>query len=160
MFEEIRIRVAGSHDGYPRRATFGEVKDASASPGQIMLPGVTLNFTTLSNRTYVRVLGTLTRIMIRLGKRNLRFIKNEILFLGCLGYIILISRPVPTFKEYLRGEAYLGRFVHGNLFAMTWVERMLQVEADKTNKILDWILMKFFRKPLYHSVLENSDLYR
>ena len=57
IFEEVRIRVAGSHDGYPRRATFGEVKDASASPGQIMLPGVTLNFTTLSNRTYVRILG-------------------------------------------------------------------------------------------------------
>lgn len=57
VFEEIRIRVAGSHDGYPRRATFGEVSDATASPGQIMVPGVTLNFYTLSNRTYIRILG-------------------------------------------------------------------------------------------------------
>lgn len=82
------------------------------------------------------------------------------MFSGCLGYIILISRPVPTYKEYTRNEAYLGRFVNGNLFAMTWVERMMQIEADKKNKILDWVLMKFFQKPLYHSVLENSDLYR
>ena len=74
--------------------------------------------------------------------------------------IILFSRPVPTLKEYARMEGYLGRFVNGNLFAMTWMERMLQVEDDKKGKIMDWVLQKFFKKPLYSSVLENNDLYR
>ena len=57
MFEETRIRVAGSHDGYPRRATFGVVQEPQASPGQIMWPGVTVHFSQLSNRTYIRTLG-------------------------------------------------------------------------------------------------------
>ena len=57
MFEELRIRTAGCYDGYPRRATFGEVADASASPGQILWPGVSIHFRSLSNRTLVRIYG-------------------------------------------------------------------------------------------------------
>ena len=59
VFEELRIRTAGCFDGYPRRATFGVVSDASASPGQIMWPGVSIHFRTLSNRTLVRIFGKL-----------------------------------------------------------------------------------------------------
>ena len=81
-------------------------------------------------------------------------------FLGCLGIIILFSRPVPTLKEYTRNEGYLGRYVNANLFALTWIERMMQVEDDQKLTILDWVLTKFFTKPLYQSVLESPELYR
>lgn len=57
VFQDTRIRIAGCYDGYPRRATFGTVEEPDASPGQIMWPGVTLQFSTLSNRTYLRILG-------------------------------------------------------------------------------------------------------
>ena len=66
--------------------------------------------------------------------------------------INLLSRPMPGKREYLRGEAYLGRYVQSNLFALCWVERMLQVENDQNNRIYDWIKRKFFSKTLYDTV--------
>ena len=57
VFEEIRVRISGDHDSYPRRCTFSKVSEVEASPGQIMLPGVRVNFSKLSGRTYIRVLG-------------------------------------------------------------------------------------------------------
>ena len=80
--------------------------------------------------------------------------------LGCMGLIILIARPMPSMREYVRAEAYLGRYVQANLFAICWCERMLQVEKDQTNRILDWILRTFFYDPLYHSAEKSPELYR
>ena len=73
--------------------------------------------------------------------------------------IVILSRSVPSQREYIRNEAYLGRYVQANLFALCWVERMLQIEGDKENRIMDWILRKFFTDTLYHSTSKRPDLY-
>ena len=57
VFVDQRCRMAGDHNGLTRQATFDVVTDPEASPGQIMLPAVKVNFNELSNRTFVRVLG-------------------------------------------------------------------------------------------------------
>ena len=57
VFVDKRFRVSGDHNGLTRQATFDCVEDPEASPGQVMLPAVQVNFSALSNRTYIRVLG-------------------------------------------------------------------------------------------------------
>ena len=57
MFQPQRMRVSGDHDGYTRVATFDHANDATASPGQIMVPATKVNFSNLTNRTYIRILG-------------------------------------------------------------------------------------------------------
>ena len=71
-----------------------------------------------------------------------------------------VSRPVPNVREYVRQETYLGRFVMSNMFGLCWIERMLQIEQDKTNRIFDWVVRKFFTNPIYQTVSERPDLYR
>lgn len=66
---------------------------------------------------------------------------------------------MPDVREYLRFETYLGRYVQSNLFAISWLERMLQVEQDQNDRIFDWVMRKFFYNPIYHSVTEKPELY-
>ena len=77
-----------------------------------------------------------------------------------MGLINIISRPMPALREYVRNEAYLGRYVQANLIAICWAERMMQVEKDTTNRILDWVLRKFFTNTIYQSTEKRPDLYQ
>ena len=57
VFEPVRVRTAGHHDSYTRTVTIASYPDAACSPGLIMIPAVRIRFTSLSNRTMIRILG-------------------------------------------------------------------------------------------------------
>ena len=77
-----------------------------------------------------------------------------------MSILATVTRPMPAKREFLRSEAYLGRYSQQNLMLLCWIERMMQIEKDKDLKYARWVVQNVLDQTPFKEVAANRDLYK
>ena len=60
--------------------------------------------------------------------------------LGSLSILNLVSRPIPSIREWLRMEGQTGRYFQHNLLSVAWAELALQYFQDTEFDLFHYII--------------------
>ena len=63
-----------------------------------------------------------------------------IFILGIISIINLVSRPIPSAREWLRMESQVGRYCHHNLLCLSWAEIAFQYFQDTQMGLYHYVI--------------------
>ena len=79
-------------------------------------------------------------------------------YLGGVSILNLVSRPIPSAKDWIRMESETGRFSHHNLLSLSWAEVSHQVFQDREMELFHFITGELLSKEIFTTEvwLQNS----